>query len=181
MKRLPLPPPGQLAASLRDTAAPALALLTGARGSGKTSWGRLLVDVARAAGLSAAGLLSPPIFTQGQKTGIALLDIATGERRLLAQRAAEGESGTAGTGWRFDAATLAWGNDILASLPPADLVLIDEMGPLEFDGKMGFLAAFSTIDARRYRLALVTVRPGLLDTALARWPCCATIYDTEQQ
>ena len=181
MKRLPLPSPGHLAASLRDTAAPALALLTGARASGKTSWSRQLVDAARAAGLSAAGLLSPPVFTQGEKTGIALLDVATDERRLLAQRAAEGASGAAGTGWRFDAKTLAWGNGLLATLPPADLVLIDEIGPLEFDGKKGFLAAFAAIDARRYRLALVTVRPGLLDAALARWPWCEAIYDTEQQ
>ena len=39
-----------------------------------------------------------------------------------------------------------------------------------------WVSAFPLLDARRYRLALVVVRPALLDAAQARWPG-ATVLD----
>ncbi len=178
--RHPTPPPAQwLAALCQDGAAPQLTLLTGGRGSGKTRWCLHLLAQARASGIAVAGVVSPPVYTAGHKTGIDLQDVASGACRRLAERPAPGESGTAGLGWRFDPQALRWGNMLLAQLPPCDVLLIDELGPLEFRGEGGFLAGFQAIAAQQYRLALVVVRPELIDIARERWPGFNHLYTME--
>lgn len=176
--RRAVPAAETLAGSLRDAAQPRLVLLTGGRGSSKTRWCGELAQAARDAGLSLAGVISPPVYAAG-KIAIDLLAVATGERRRLAERPPPGEPGTAGLGWRFDLAALAWGNAILDNTSACDLLLIDELGPLEFRGEGGLLAGFAAIEARRYRLAVAVVRPELLDTARARWPWFSLIYDKD--
>jgi nucleoside-triphosphatase THEP1 len=114
------------------------------------------------------------------KVAIELLDLSTGERRCLAQRtglpaaqAQLGEDRVPGivTGsWRFDPATIAWGNSVLERTKVTELVIIDEIGPLEFEQGKGLQAALRLLDASRYRLACVTLRPSLVVTARRRWP-----------
>ena len=115
--------------------------------------------------------------TAGDKTAIDLLELASGQRQRLAERPRPGESGTAGLGWRFDPAVLDRGNALLEKLPPGELLLIDELGPLEFRGEGGFIAGFAAIDARHYRLAVVVVRPELLDAARQRWPWYSAVAE----
>jgi hypothetical protein len=52
---------------------------------------------------------------------------------------------------------------------PCDLLIVDELGPLEFDKGQGWLEGFRAVDSGRYRAALLTIRPSLLDRALQRW------------
>ena len=66
---------------------------------------------------------------------------------------------------------------MLEKLPPGELLLIDELGPLEFRGEGGFIAGFAAIDARHYRLAVVVVRPELLDAARQRWPWYSAVAE----
>ena len=171
------PAPHDLIERLRRETDPFLLLLTGGRGAGKTRWCLKLLDEARAAGISAVGVLSPPVYTAGDKTAIDLLNVASGQRQRLAERPRPGEPGTAGLGWRFDPAVLDRGNAVLEKLPPGELLLIDELGPLEFRGEGGFIAGFAAIDARHYRLAVVVVRPELLDAARQRWPWYSAIAE----
>lgn len=156
-----------------------LVLLSGERGAGKTTWCRSLADLAQEQGLIVAGLASPAVFCDGRKTAIDLLDLSCGETRRLAERAGFGTLETAGLGWRFDPATLAWGNALIKSAGACDLLMIDEMGPLEFSGRDGFTAGFTVIDARRYRLAVVVVRPKLIPTALRHWPQAQIVEPTD--
>lgn len=174
---LPVPPPATVVEAMRRDPGPRLALLTGGRGSSKTRWCLALLDAARAAGLAVAGVVSPPVYGQGRKVAIDLVDAAGGERRRLADKPPPGERGTAGLGWHFDAETLAWGSALLERRAACDLLLIDELGPLEFRGKGGFRAAFDAVAAQRYRLAIVVIRPELLDQAITRWPWRSHIYD----
>lgn len=58
---------------------------------------------------------------------------------------------TAGLGWCFEAAALAWGDAVLQNTPACDLLLIDELGPLEFRGEGGFSHGLAAAEARRYR------------------------------
>jgi hypothetical protein len=51
-----------------------------------------------------------------------------------------------------------------------DLLFVDELGPLEFRGEGGFVHGFAAIEARRYLLAIVVIRPELLKDAMVRWP-----------
>ena len=80
------PAPHDLIERLRRETDPFLLLLTGGRGAGKTRWCLKLLDEARAAGISAVGVLSPPVYTAGDKTAIDLLELASGQRQRLAER-----------------------------------------------------------------------------------------------
>lgn len=73
-------------------------------------------------------------------------------------------------GWVLDPRLLAWWNRLLASAEPCDLLILDEMGPLEVTAGLGLTNAFALIEALCYRLACVGIRPALLPVALARWP-----------
>lgn len=147
-----------------------LTLITGLRGAGKTSWCAALVEQARAANRSVGGLLSPARFEAGRKTGIMLVNVHTGEQRLLGCRqAASGFSQRIGC-WHFDPAAIRWANTTLEALPPVDVTIIDELGPLELEQGAGFTAALDLLDAGRYRAAWVVIRPELLAAAQARWP-----------
>lgn len=161
-----------------NTTDASLFLITGPSGSGKTIWCENAVDFARALSWPVSGLLSPAVFDEGRKVAIDLFDLRTGERRRLAERI-ELSAGHTGedlladpvTGsWRFDPATIAWGNGVLARAAADGLVIIDELGPLEFEQGQGLQRWLQLVDAGRYRVACVTVRPSLLDAARARWP-----------
>ena len=176
----PRPPaPEALVAGWRALPEGSLALLTGGRGAGKTRWCEGLVRAGRDAGLAVAGLVSPPVLVDGAKSGIDLLDVGSGARRRLAERARPDLPGTAGLGWRFDPEALAHGNGLLARVGACDLLLVDELGPLELGRGSGLTAAFALVDARRYRLAVVVVRPSLVEAARARWPGAAFVWELE--
>jgi hypothetical protein len=72
--------------------------------------------------------------------------------------------------WAFDPTVITWGNQVLGSLPPGDLLVIDEPGPLGFVRGEGLLAGLQVLDARRYGVVVVVIRPSLLPEAQARWP-----------
>lgn len=173
------PSPEEVVASWSAYANGTLALLTGGRGAGKTRWCEALSRAGRDAALAVAGLVSPPFLVGGEKTGIDLLDVASGERHRLAERARAGLPGTEGLGWRFDPEALARGNALLARIGACDLLLVDELGPLEFGRGSGLTSAFALLDARRYRLAVVVVRPALVAAARARWPEAALVWELE--
>jgi len=153
-----------------------LGILTGWRGRGKTTWCSALASVARARGLAVAGLLSPGIFDTNSlpvaeriKLRIDLVDLATGYSRVLATPGdphAEGH----GMRWHFIQETIAWGNAALSSADAADLVIIDELGPLELTHGRGLTAGLSLLDERRYTFAVAVIRPELVAQAQARWP-----------
>lgn len=155
-------------------------LVTGSRGSGKSRWCERLVEVARRRGWRVAGVLSPPVMDGDHKVGIDLLDLASGERQRLADVRRGAEGGTTTERWRFENATLAWGNDVLrrASESLPQLLVVDELGPLELQRDAGLSAGIAAIDGLRQGLACVVVRPSLVDVALKRWPD-AVVVDVE--
>jgi nucleoside-triphosphatase len=153
-------------------ARPAHLIVTGAIGAGKTTWCQQLVALAQADGARVRGLLSPAVFTGATKTGIALVDLASGETRALAhlRTADQTDGGIATQRWRFDAETIAWGNAILAAITTADLLVVDEIGPLELERGEGFTHALPLIAAGASRMTCVVVRVHLLGQMLAHLP-----------
>jgi nucleoside-triphosphatase THEP1 len=112
-----------------------LVLWTGPKHSGKTSAARRLIDRAAAEGISTAGVLAPAIYECDCLLGFDVVDVATGARLPLARRAEQPDKGVGrfaflAEGLRFGKAAL---DRALASR--AHLVVVDEFGPLELQGK----------------------------------------------
>ena len=158
-----------------------LVLITGESEAGKTAWCRALIARARARGLNPRGLISPAVFDSENKIAIDLVDIASCERKRLAERRPADQPAVHGKrthNWLFNDPVLAWGNAVILNLPPTDLLIIDELGPLELLESDGLISGLKLIDEGRYRLACVVVRPSLLATALERWPSAKVLNVT---
>lgn len=187
---LPLRPPVVAPESIRDpggvldalfgqgTTTGNIVLVSGLRQTGKTTWCRSLVEEARRGEISVAGLLAPAVFDGRHKSAIDQLDLRSGVNRRLAerQRAFRGRwafgNNNPRDAWRFDDDTIAWANRVLEdeTARTQELVIIDEIGPLELLRGEGLTTALSLLDARRYRLAVVVIRSSLIPRALERWP-----------
>jgi iron complex transport system ATP-binding protein len=149
---------------------PQLILVTGLSGAGKTTWCTRLVELAREKGLSVSGVLSPSIFRENHKVGIQIVDLHTGEGRQLA-RLREESAVTVGTPrWAFNDEVVAWANRVLARSERTDLLVMDELGPVEFLQEKGLTAGLALLDSGKYKVACVVIRSSLLPNALQRWP-----------
>ncbi len=138
-----------------------IVLVTGERGVGKTFLCQKVVEEAQRAGHSCAGLLSPPLSEGQEKVGIGLLDVGSGEERPLAT-ADDVSHGLRWGRYRFVTSTLQWGARVLADATPCDLLVVDELGPLELEMGQGLVKALDALAKGGYELALVVVRPELL-------------------
>jgi nucleoside-triphosphatase THEP1 len=146
---------------------PLLFIVTGSQGAGKTTFCDRLVSAAREAGWKTAGILSHPVFEEGRRAAIEAEDLRTGETRRLALRSERPTPGS--KHWRFDEVTLDWGNQVLANSTPVDLLVIDELGPLEFEREGGWQAGIHAVDSHQYAIALVVIRAEMLGEVLIRW------------
>ena len=157
-----------------------LTLITGPSGSGKSAWCAQFIEEARADGLKVGGVLSRSVFIQGRKIGIDLLDLKTEEGRRLANLRTAESKGLMTKRWEFEVQTLTWANRVLRELPPCDIVIIDELGPLEFSRDEGLQDGMHILDDKRFPEMCVVVRPELLSQALKRWPW-AEVLDISKQ
>jgi nucleoside-triphosphatase THEP1 len=144
-------------------------ILSGEIQSGKTSLCLELVDQARNEGVVIGGLLSPAVFKEGKKVAVDVLDLKSTQRRRLAVSNVDQSSQLTTKRWAFDPTAMEWGNRQLLQAVPCDLLLIDELGPLEFYQDKGWLNGFKVLQEGKFGSALVVIRPSLLAVALRRW------------
>ncbi len=154
----------------RSEHTPQLILVTGLSGVGKTTWCTRLIELARSGGYSVSGLLSPSLFRDGHKVGIEAVNLENSDHRQLAALREDNAARVSTPRWAFDPEALAWANQVLAEADDSDLLVIDELGPLEFKRGEGLTAGLARLDAGDYRVAAVVVRSALLPQALQRWP-----------
>lgn len=145
-------------------------IVTGEIGAGKTTWCREMIAHVRESGLRVAGLSSPGVFADGQKIAIDLLDLATDEQRRLADRLAVPDTSLPTPNWKFQAETLAWGNTALKAIDTCDLLVIDELGPLELLHNQGWQSALPLLKQGNYHVACAVVRRSLLTVFQAIFP-----------
>lgn len=143
-----------------------ITLVTGPSGAGKTSW---VTRQARAFPGPVAGVICPGAFEEGRKSRIDAHLLRTGEILPLAYAENLDSFATKTARWGFVEATIDAVNEELRRPDPADLLVIDELGPLEFNRNQGFTAAFDAIN-RHAGQALIVVRESLLTEAVTRWP-----------
>ncbi len=141
-------------------------LLTGERKVGKTTVCRKVVARAREAGYACGGLLT---LQMDNSDGRVVVDVSTGDARPLTVSEGGVEMGR----YRFDPAVLAWGAEAIARAIPCDLLVIDEVGPLEVERGQGWAIALDILRAAQFRLALVVVRPELIGAVQLRLPTSA--------
>ncbi len=140
-----------------------IVVISGDSGVGKTSYCAALVRHVTASGGLVCGLLSLGIYVDDVRIAIDLHDLSTGQPRRLATRRPEPDPTSLTPQWQFDDEALRWGNAVLAAVPPCDLLIVDELGPLELKYNAGFQSAFDVLKRRAYRLACVVVRPSLVE------------------
>ncbi|PKO14974.1 MAG: hypothetical protein CVU39_12935 [Chloroflexi bacterium HGW-Chloroflexi-10] len=148
-------------------------IISGERLAGKTTLCAALVDGFRARGWKISGVRSPAVFAGGEKVAIDVEDLRSGETRRLAVRANQPQPANPGEKplqWSFDPTALAWGNEVLAGAVPTDLLIVDELGPLELLRGQGWVNGLDALDSRTYRQAVLVMRPELLENACRRWP-----------
>jgi len=142
-------------------------LLVGARRSGKTTTCQLLAETARRRGLRVGGIVSPPLYAGGRCVGYRVVDLASGRSEPLANETGPGLE-RAGR-FHFTSAGLALGRAALetAALAAVDLVIVDEVGPLELAGG-GWSQRLDRV-AERPGCMVLSVRSSLAVRAAARW------------
>ena len=145
-------------------------LVTGWRMAGKTTFCKEVIRSARQKGLQVRGLLSSARFEDNIKVGIDVEDLASQDKRILAEFNQGQKSDITTKSWVFDINNMVWGNNILKNINTCDFFVIDELGPLEFCRNQGWTAGFDVLDARNYQLALVVIRPELIEEAKIKWP-----------
>jgi nucleoside-triphosphatase THEP1 len=167
----------------------AIYVLTGERGSGKTLICTQIVADARARGLDVAGLLTG---RSGPEPGDPrqVVDLRSGESRPFGTQEHSGSHGggsgteaqkdpvqeapgSAGAvspvsdpltpGWGYAADVFEWADEVLSRATPCDLLVVDEVGPLELLGARGWVRALELLREHDFRMALVVCRPDLLD------------------
>jgi nucleoside-triphosphatase THEP1 len=116
-------------------AAPRMVLWAGPKHSGKTTAAEALVERARAEGFRVAGLLAPSVHEGTCLVGFDIVNVCTGLRAPLLRRGRSQDATQVGQ-YVLNEAGRRVGADALS--PPvtdfADLVVVDEFGPLELGG-----------------------------------------------
>ena len=142
-----------------------LRIVTGAIGSGKTTLVRRRADEVRALGGRISG-----VITEVRRDERWAIDLLSGESWRLAGPN-DGRSARLTTPrYAFDDEGISRCNDTLRNSLPAELFVVDELGPLEFERGEGFTDAFSILDSGEFVEALVVVRESLLERVQMRWP-----------
>jgi nucleoside-triphosphatase THEP1 len=142
-------------------------ILTGGRGVGKSTVCHKAVALAGRRGYACGGILT--LTRQGARH---VLDVGSGQQYRLTRTSGKGEAVIQGR-FRFDPQTLSRGEAALSRATPCDLLVVDEVGPLELERGQGWASAFDVLRAGEYGLALLVVRPALIAQARDRLAGCA--------
>jgi nucleoside-triphosphatase len=135
-------------------------ILTGERGVGKSTVCQRVVAMAQSQGLLCGGIIT----VRRSAETLDVVDARSGETRRLTVTSDIPTDLVVGP-YRFDPATVAWGNELLRAALPCELLVVDELGPLEFERGQGWTAAFDVLRGEGSALALVVVRPWLVERA----------------
>ncbi|MBN1804266.1 MAG: DUF2478 domain-containing protein [Sedimentisphaerales bacterium] len=139
-----------------------LILWTGPKHSGKTTSAKHLIHTARTEGFVVAGILEPSLYDNGELTGFDVFDIQNQKRTPLA-RCKKNKSVRGSFSFIIDG--IKFGNAVLDSeaTKSADLVIIDEFGPLELKGQ-GWRVNIDSLLSCSNAIILIIIRRGLKKT-----------------
>lgn len=154
---------------------PNITIITGAKHSGKTTLASTLIEKFKAKNWDVRGILAPSTMENNRRTTIYVMDIQTGEKKLLASRQ-ENIADTAYTygGFRFSQSGYQFATKSLLNYIPGSIVFLDEFGPLEF-ANMGHAADFKKLLCSNIAALYVVIREELIERFKTEFP--DLIYD----
>ncbi len=168
------------AATLRDAVARAptlleglsrgrVSIITGEQGAGKSSNVSRLADDIRRAGSSIGGIHAPGLWDDGRREGFDIVDLRTGDRRLLCRRRGPDDWLVMGP-FRFSPEGLRFGRQALSDAQKhnVDVLFVDEVGYLELQGR-GWAEELDVLVRERRKPMVWVVRSCLVDEIKKRW------------
>lgn len=126
---------------------------------GKTSWIEEVIELLKRNGKSVDGLISKKVVIAEEKWHHDLVRISAGEKHQLTTMD-EIETSTSIGKFNFYEETIAWGNEQLVSINNSKIMIIDEIGLLEFDNK-GFLPGLNQLIKFHEGSLIITLRTSL--------------------
>jgi nucleoside-triphosphatase THEP1 len=151
-------------------------VVTGEIGIGKTTVCEKVLGMAQDEGRRPGGVLTYKALEDGVIRGIEVLDVGSGRREVLAS--VDDVYGGPRVGrYFFNPAGVEFGIDAVERGRSSDLLVVDEIGPLEFEGG-GFSNALGLIVEGRVRNCVAVVRAGLLPAFLARLAAQPAVFET---
>jgi nucleoside-triphosphatase THEP1 len=136
-------------------------VVVGSKNSGKTAFLEVLVRNARKRGLRVAGFLSQGQWREGEKPDYFLVDLDRAHNYLLASETPHPSRPFFYGRYYFNPEIFEVGNRILKESSSADMLVLDEFGPLERTGK-GFRSGFNYTLRHFQGILVLAVRPSLL-------------------
>lgn len=144
-------------------------IITGKRGTGKTTVAREIVGKLRGNGINVSGILQPEFITNGRRAGFYVEDVSNGERMLLCVRTAETMHRTPVL-FSFNDEPFVFGKNALSvsKAGDSDIVVIDEVGPMELDDN-GWADVISSLRTRLNTPMIWVVREKLIGDIVRKW------------
>jgi nucleoside-triphosphatase THEP1 len=148
---------------------PEVFIITGSRQQGKTAHLKEVTAILKKANVNVKGFLSEGVHSDRQRTGFNLIDLSTGESTDLC-RTHDCYGGPRQGDYWFNPAALTVGEKILGSSATGgtDIIVIDEIGPMEISGK-GWYSAIENLTTTSSVPQIWTVRQSLVEKATKRW------------
>lgn len=147
---------------------PSLLVLTGPTNSGKTRTLRRWLCEWEQEGLRLGGIVSDAVWNFTTKIGYDLVDVSNGTLFPVIRNTPFPRDLPLGK-YHLDLAGLEEVTRVAAGAPCCDILVIDEIGPLELEHNGGFINTFSSCLTERNCSLCVIVRDSLLDAFLERY------------
>jgi nucleoside-triphosphatase THEP1 len=147
-------------------AATPVVVATGRPGAGKTTVVQRVVQQLEERGQRAVGIVQPGTMVDGHKTGFVVRDLVSGDESELA-RLVSRDDGEHGTRFRFHPAGFALAAAALGRADRGDVLVVDELGPLELRGQGHMPAVMRALRVAGLAAVVIVVRVQLVPALLA--------------